>query len=73
MILTEEVEQELNTRNYYLEESPVSPPISPIIVLPPLNPVDGEGFVDRFGKLIVIGLIGMFFLAIYPENQNGGA
>lgn len=72
MILTGEVEQNLNTRNYYLKETEV--PISPVIVLPPFSPPteSGEGFIDRFGKLIVIGLVGMFFLAIYPENQGGG-
>lgn len=72
MILVGEAEKELNTRNYYLEETPVSLPISPIIVLPPLPEGEQVKFMDKYGKLVLIGLIGMFLLAIYPE-QGGGA
>jgi hypothetical protein len=58
----------LNGRNYFLNEN--DPPISPIITLPPLPDNNGT-LIDKYGKLILIGLIGMFFLAIYPEQ--GGA
>lgn len=63
-----ETAEELNRRGYY-EESAL--PASPPGTQPPTpeKPVTAP-FMERFGKLIVLGLTVAFLLAIYPGQEG---
>lgn len=70
MILKTEVETDLNTRNYFLEAITTLPGITlPPLTIEPLP--NGEGLVDKYGKLIMIGIALLFLVSIFPEE--GGA
>lgn len=90
MLTQEQIETELNLRNYWKEvvypappiEPPVIPPIEPPIsppsytlpVTPPVMPPSGEGLIDRFGSLVLVGTGVLFLLAIFPgqSDETGG-
>lgn len=82
MLTQEQIETELNLRNYWKEsvypappiEPPVIPPIEPPIT-PPVTPPSGEGLIDRFGSLALVSISVLFLLAIFPgqTEPSGGA
>jgi hypothetical protein len=74
----QETSDELNKRGYYQEEVyvPVIPEtvsLSPTPVTEAVPPTPGPQpvpFLERYGKLVVFGVIGAFLIAIFPGQED---
>ena len=68
----QETSDELNRRGYYPAEEPI-PLIQPVttpVTTPATPPVPPVPFLERYGKLVVFGFIGLFLIAIYPGGEK---
>jgi len=68
-LIYQETSDELNKRGYYQEEVYV-PEIPETVSLSPKPVPEPVPFLERYGKLVVFGVIGAFLIAIFPGQEG---
>jgi len=74
MLTSQQIEQNLNLRNYWKEGIGIETPPAITPPIPPSTP-PGDGLIEKYGSLAIVSIGLLFLLAIFPgqTEPSGGA